>query len=140
MELRKRLELLKKYRKVAVIGISANPQRPSHWITRYLIDNGYDVIAVNPGLPRIEGVRVVASIADAVLTAGPLEIVDVFRSPDAIPSLVEELARHKPALVWLQPGAENPEAEERARALGMTVISGECVYADLHHPGEARQA
>lgn len=140
MELRKRLEFLKKYRKVAVIGISANPQRPSHWISRDLIEQGYEVIAVNPGLPRIEGIRVVASIADAVMTAGPLEIVDVFRSPAAIPSLIEELAPHKPALVWLQPGAENPDAEDRARALGLTVVSGECVYADLHNEPSARRA
>lgn len=132
MDLKQRIELLKKHRKVTVIGISANPARPSHWITRYLIEQGYDVIAVNPGLPRIDGVRVVASVADAVMAGGPLEIVDVFRSPDAIPSLIEELAPHKPAVIWLQPGAENPEAEARARDMGLKIISGECIYADHH--------
>ncbi len=132
MNLDQRLALLEKFRKVTVIGISANPDRPSHWITRYLIDQGFDVIAVNPGLPKLEGVRVVASVADAVKEGGPLEIVDVFRSPDAIPSLVEELAPFKPVVIWLQPGAENPAAEAHARALGLRVISGECIYADHH--------
>lgn len=122
-----RFEIIRRYRRVAVIGISANPARPSHWIARYLIEQGYEVTGVNPGLPRIEGIRVVATPAEL---SRPLEIVDVFRSPDAIPALVEELAPLKPPVLWLQPGAENPEAAERARELGMTVIEGECIYAD----------
>lgn len=121
------LKLLKKYKKVAVVGISANPERPSNWIARYLQDNGYEVTGVNPGLPKIEGIKVVASIQDV---PSPLEIVDVFRSPDAIPALVDEVAPLKPAVFWLQPGAENDEAAERARSLGMIVVSGECIYAE----------
>jgi predicted CoA-binding protein len=120
-------DILKKYKRVAVVGISANPDRPSHWIARYLIDNGFEVTGVNPGLPKIEGIRVVASLKDV---PGPLEIVDVFRSPDAIPDLVREAVPLKPAVFWLQPGAENPEAAAEARAQGLTVISGECIYAD----------
>jgi predicted CoA-binding protein len=119
--------ILNKYKKVVVIGISANATRPSHWIARYLIENGFEVIGVNPGLPHIEGIRVVASLKDV---SDPLEIVDIYRSPDAIPAIVEELKTRNPAVVWLQPGAENPSAEEDARALGMKVISGRCIFAD----------
>jgi predicted CoA-binding protein len=126
-DLTTRQSYLKRYRKIAVVGISANPERPSHWISRYLIDQGYEVVGVNPGLPKIPGITVYAKIGDV---PGPLEIVDVFRSPEAIPALVEELASLKPAVVWLQPGAENHQAAERARSLGMDVVEGECVYAD----------
>ena len=119
--------ILKLYKRVAVVGISANPERPSHWIARYLIENGFDVYGVNPGKPQIDGIRVVASIRDV---PGPLEIVDVFRSPDAIPDLIEELRPLKPPIVWLQPGAQNPGAENTARSYGMTVISGPCIYAE----------
>lgn len=131
-----RTELLKKYRKITVVGISANPDRPSYWIARYLIEQGYEVVGVNPGVPAIPGIKVVASVRDI---GYPLEIVDVFRSPDAIPALVEELNRlqPQPRVLWLQPGAENPEAAAHARSLGMTVVEGECTYADhraMSHP------
>ena len=119
--------ILKTFKKVAVVGISANSSRPSHWIARYLIENGFDVIGVNPGLPQIKGIRVVGSLREI---ADPLEIVDIFRSPDAIPAIIEELKNRKPAVVWLQPGAENPDAEDDARAAGMKIISGRCIFAD----------
>ncbi len=96
--------ILKKFRRVAVVGISANPDRPSHWIARYLQDHGFEVTGVNPGLPKIPGIPVVATLKEV---PGPLEIVDVFRSPDAIPALVEEAAPLKPKVFWMQPGAEN---------------------------------
>lgn len=120
-------DILNKYKHITVIGVSANPDRPSNWITEYLIEQGYDVIGVNPGNPKIQGVNVVRSLSDV---KGPLEIVNVFRSPDAIPALVDELTSRKPAVLWLQPGAQNPEAEEKARKLGMIVISGPCIYQE----------
>jgi predicted CoA-binding protein len=120
-------QILMKYKRVAVVGMSANPQRPSHWIARYLQDHGYEVIGVNPGQPNIPGIKVVPSVADL---AGPLEIVNVYRSPDAIPGLVDELRSLKPPVLWLQPGAQNSEAEGLARQYGMVVISGNCIYQD----------
>lgn len=119
-------EILKKYKRVAVVGISNNPSRPSHWIARYLLQQGYDVIGVNPGMPKVPGINVVASVAEA----GPLEIVNIYRSPDAIPALLEELKPLKPPVFWLQPGAENPEAEKAAAKLGMIVIAGPCIYQE----------
>jgi len=120
-------DVLKRYKRVAVVGISANPDRPSHWIARYLQDQGYEVTGVNPGLPKIDGIRIVATVDEL---PKPLEIIDVFRSPDAIPVLVESLAALKPPVLWLQPGAENDEAAETARAKGMHVISGPCIYQE----------
>jgi predicted CoA-binding protein len=120
-------EILKTYKRVAVVGISANPDRPSHWIARYLIEQGYEVVGVNPGMPKIEGIRVVGSLRDI---PGPLEIVDVFRSPDAIPALIEELRPLGARVLWLQPGAENDDAAETARDLGMEVVSGPCIYQE----------
>jgi hypothetical protein len=120
-------EILKRYKRVVVVGISANPSRASHWIAHYLQNHGFEVIGVNPGLPKVPGIRVVASIEEI---PWPLEIVNVYRSPDAIPALVEQIAPLKPAVLWLQPGAENRDAEDRARSLGMTVVSGNCIYQD----------
>jgi uncharacterized protein len=119
--------ILKRFRRVAVIGISANPERPSHWIAHYLQKAGYEVVGVNPGMPKVPGIKVVASLAEV---EDPLEIVNVFRSPDSIPALVEEVLPRKPAVYWAQPGAENPEAEEDVKRAGITVISGNCIYQD----------
>lgn len=120
-------ELLKRYKRVAVVGISANPSRASHWIAHYLQDHGFEVTGVNPGLPKVPGIRVVATLEEV---SQPLEIVNVYRSPDAIPALVEQVRPFKPAVFWLQPGAQNPEAEDQARELGMTVVSGNCIFQD----------
>ena len=119
--------ILQTYNRVTVVGISPKPERPSNWIARYLIEQGFDVIGVNPGKPNIPGIKVVGSLADI---PDPLEIVDVFRSPESIPELVEELKIRKPKILWLQPGAQNPLAEEDARKSGMTVISGPCIFQE----------
>jgi predicted CoA-binding protein len=123
------LKILTSYREIAVVGISANPDRPSHWIARYLADQGYEVAGVNPGLPRLPGLRVVATLAEA---PQPLEIVNVFRASENVPALVEELLPLKPKVLWLQEGAENAEAEARATAAGIQVVSGRCIYRDHH--------
>ena len=123
-------DILRNQKRVIVIGISANSVRPSHWIARYLQDNHYEVIGVNPGLPAIPGIRVVASLDDI---EGELGIVNVYRSPDSIPEIVKQVAPRKPSVFWLQPGAENSTAEEEARALGMHVISGKCIFQDHQH-------
>lgn len=120
-------QILKRYKNVTVVGISANPQRPSHWIARYLLAQGFKVIGVNPGCPQIPGIEVVAKVSNV---SHPLEIVNIYRSPDAIPELIEELKDFKPPVIWLQPGAQNLEAEDHARELGMQVISGECIYEE----------
>lgn len=119
--------ILGRYRHVAVVGISANPDRPSHWIAHYLQEQGFEVIGVNPGLPKIPGIRVVSSLREI---DRPLEIVNVYRSPDAIPALIEELIPLRPPVLWLQPGAQNQEAEAAARKAGMQVVSGPCIYQE----------
>lgn len=120
-------DIFTKYKKIIVVGISANPDRPSHWISKYMQEHGFDVIGVNPGNPKIPGMKIVRTLDDV---EGELEIVDVFRSPDAIPGLVEEFVKRTPKILWLQPGAQNAIAEDRARELGMEVISGPCIYAE----------
>lgn len=124
--------ILTQTKHIVVVGLSANSSRASHWITVYLKDQGYEVTGVNPGLKPgfghvIPGVKVVNRLSEV---EGPFELVNVYRSPDAIPALVEELKAYQARTLWLQPGAENSEAEKRAQALGMRVISGRCIYQD----------
>ncbi|RAH98238.1 CoA-binding protein [Acuticoccus sediminis] len=114
-------------RTIAMVGASTNLNRPSAFVLKYLVEKGYRVIPINPGHAgkAIHGQTVVASLADL---AEPVDMVDVFRSSDAVPGVVDEVLAMpvKPKVLWLQLGVRNDEAAERAEAAGITVIQNRC--------------
>jgi hypothetical protein len=111
-------------RRIALVGASAKPERPSHGVMGFLIRHGFEVTPVNPGLAgqTIHGRTVVASLADA----GPLEIVDIFRASDQVGPVVEEAIALGAKIIWMQLGVVNREAASLARAAGLTVIMDRC--------------
>ena len=121
-------------RTVAVVGIKddRDPEAPAYSIPSLLHDAGVRVIGVNPRYPEVFGRPTLASVAD--LPAG-VDVVDVFRRPDAIPPLADELlalpADRRPAVVWLQTGIRHEEAAARLAAAGYRVVQDRClgVYA-----------
>jgi hypothetical protein len=117
-------DILNHTQRVAVVGASANPARPSHMVTRMLIDHGYDVTPVNPGLAgqSIHGRPVVASLAEA----GELDMVDVFRAAESVGPVVEEAIRLGARSVWMQLGVINHAAAEAGRAAGLMVVMDRC--------------
>jgi len=120
-------DLLRRVRRIAVIGLSADPSRPSHRVAAYLIEQGYDVLPVNPTAPEVLGRKCYPTLADV---PGPIDLVDVFRRPDAVPGVVAEvLALGLPAL-WLQEGVVHADAEEAARAAGVFVVSDRCILKE----------
>jgi uncharacterized protein len=122
--LAERVWILTEYKKVAMVGLSANPFRPSHFVAIYLISQGFDVIPVNPREKSILGRTCYPSLLDI---PGPVDIVDVFRDPSAVPAIVEEAIQIKAKVLWLQLGVIHEEAAERARAAGITVIMDRCM-------------
>lgn len=120
-------EVLTRYKKIAVVGLSPDAARPSYGVTRYMIDHGYDVVGVRPGETQILGRPCYASLQDV---PGELEIVDVFRSPEHLPKLVEEVIARKAKVLWLQEGVTHPAAEKRATEAGLIVISNRCILKD----------
>lgn len=112
------------YRRIALVGASAKPERPSHGVMGFLIRHGFDVTPVNPGLAgqTIHSRTVVASLAEA----GPLEIVDIFRASDQVGPVVEEAIALGAKVIWMQLGVVNREAAALARAAGLTVIMDRC--------------
>ena len=120
-------DVLTKYKKIAVVGISPQPHRASHGVSRYLIEQGYDVVGVRPGADTILGRPCYASLSEV---PGPLEIVDVFRASDAIPELVDELIALKPKVLWLQEGVTHDVAETKVREAGITVVSDLCILKE----------
>ncbi len=122
-------DLLRRVRTIAVVGLSSDPSRPSHHVATYLLDQGYRIIPINPMEAEILGQRCYPSLADL---PGPVDLIDVFRRPDAVPGLVEaalRLPEPRPAL-WLQEGITHPEAEATARTAGMFVVSDRCILKD----------
>lgn len=111
-------------RRVAVVGASNKPDRASFGVMRFLLDHGYAVVPVNPGLAgqSIHGQTVVATLAEAA----PLEMVDIFRNPGDIPPVVDEAIRLGASSVWMQLGLVEQPSAERARQAGLAVVMDRC--------------
>jgi predicted CoA-binding protein len=120
-------DVLTRYKRIAVIGLSPRPERASYHVTKYMIDAGYEIFGVRPAQKEILGRPCYASISEV---PKPLEIVDVFRASEAIPELVDELLPLKPKVLWLQEGVSHPEAERKASAAGIVVISDRCILKE----------
>jgi predicted CoA-binding protein len=121
--------ILTRTKVIAVVGVSANPVRPSYYVARYLGLKGFKVIPVNPGLAgqRLFGERIYATLAE--IPAGiPVDMVDIFRRSESVPAIVAEALEHLPALrtIWMQIGVENAEAAAMAEARGIDVIQNRC--------------
>lgn len=120
-------EVLTKYKRVHVIGISPKKERDSNKIAHYLKDNGYEVYGIRPGTVEIDGIPVYNAISE---TNEKIEILDVFRASDHIPQIVDEAIAKGIKVLWLQLGVHHPEAEEKARKAGIHVISNQCILVE----------
>ena len=128
--------LLQNGKRIAVIGLSPVPARPSYGVTRYMIAHGYEIFGVRPASPpEILGRPCFEKLEDL---KDDVDIIDVFRNSDAIPALVDEIekwmstkpAERRPKLLWLQEGVSHPEAEKKAEELGLHVIANRCILKE----------
>ena len=121
-------------RVIAVVGFSPDPSRPSHYVAAFLKARGYRVIPINPGQAGklFLGEEVRASLTD-IPAEIPVDMVDVFRRPEAVPELVEAAIAHLPALrtIWMQLGIRSAEAAARARAAGLAVVEDRCPKIEI---------
>ena len=108
---------------VAVVGCSPDPARDSNHVARILQAKGHRVIPVNPSVGTIIGERCYPSLA---AIPEHIDMVDVFRRPDAVPAIVDETIAVKAPVLWLQLGVVHEEAAARARAAGVTVVMDRC--------------
>ncbi|MFT5232085.1 MAG: putative CoA-binding protein [Candidatus Krumholzibacteriia bacterium] len=121
--------LLESMKTVAVVGFSANPNRPSHGISRFLDGLGLRVIGVNPGLAgqNILGLEIVASLNDIDVH---IDVVDVFRRSDAVPEIITASITAGAKSIWMQEGVVHEEAAAEARAAGLEVVQDLCIYKE----------
>jgi uncharacterized protein len=120
-------EILRKYKTIAVVGLSNNPMRPSHGVSEYMKRQGYRIIPVNPGHTQILGEKAYRTLEDI---PEPVEIVNIFRRSDQVGPVVDSAIKIGAKVVWMQEGIENQEAAEKARAAGLQVVMDRCILKE----------
>lgn len=116
--------ILKKYKTVAVVGLSPKPQRDSHKVAKYLKENSYMVVPVNPGQKEILGEKCYPNLKSIPF---PIDLVDIFRKPEAIPPVVEDAIEIGAKVVWMQLGLAHNQAADKARKAGLQVVMNKCI-------------
>lgn len=117
-------EIINSYKNIAVVGLSPDASKPSHNVTAYMIKHGFSIVGVRPGHSgKILNQPVYEKLADV---KEAFEVVVVFRAPEFIPHVIDEILKTKAKVVWLQLGITHPAAEEKARRAGLTVVSDRC--------------
>ena len=117
-------EILHNYRVVAVVGLSNDPNRPSYRVAQYLQEHGYRIVPVNPGCQEILGEKCYAGLRDIPF---PVEIVDIFRKVEAIPTIVDDAIAVGAKVVWMQQGLEEPDSARKAKQAGLQVVMDRCL-------------
>lgn len=119
-----------KIKTIAVVGLSDKPEKASYRVADYLQKNGYRIIPVNPAVNEVLGERAYPDVA-AIPRETDVDLVDIFRKPDAVKPYVEQaLARGGIQVVWLQEGIVNEEAAALARQQGIEVIMDKCIMKE----------
>lgn len=120
-------QILEVARNVAVVGLSDRPDRPSYGVAAYLQRHGYRILPVNPHLTEVLGEPAypeLAAVPDAV------DIVDIFRRPEAVPEIVEQAIAKRARVVWMQEGIVHNAAADRARQAGLQVVMSRCLLKE----------
>jgi predicted CoA-binding protein len=118
-------KVMDRYKTIAVVGLSSNPDKPGHYVPKYLKENGYTIIPVNPTAKgEILGQKVYAGLREI---PQKVEVVEIFRPPKDVPPIVEDAIAIGAKAIWMQEGIVNNAAAERAKAAGLTVIMDKCM-------------
>jgi uncharacterized protein len=123
-ELRKIYDL----KNIAVVGMSKNEGKPAHFVPKYLIEHGYNVIPVNPTITEVLGRKSYSSIADI---PDDVDVVDIFRKSEDVPPVVNDAMKKKGIkVIWMQSGIYNEEAERKAKENGIDVVFNRCMMVE----------
>jgi predicted CoA-binding protein len=132
------MDILKKYRVIAVVGLSKELGKDSHIVSAYLKQHGYRIIPVNPFAEEVLGEKSYKSLLDLPPEIQKaIEIVDIFRPSEDVPPIVDQAIKLKetvgrPFVVWMQLGIVNEQAAEAARRVGLVVVMDKCLMVEHH--------
>jgi predicted CoA-binding protein len=115
---------------IAVLGLSDNPDKPSHYVSAYMQQQGYTILPVNPSLTKVLGERSYPSLTDLVQAGIKPDLVNVFRVPSFLPAIVDEMLELGLRNLWVQQGIVNLEAAARAEEGGIRVVMDRCIMVE----------
>ena len=119
--------ILRESKTVAVVGMSPRPDRPSHYVAKYLLESGYDIIPVNPQVDEVLGLK---SYPDLSSIPGHVDLVDIFRRSIQVPPIVDEAIEIGAQFIWMQDGVVHEEAAAKACEAGATVVMDNCTLRE----------
>lgn len=128
-------KLLEGANTIAVVGLSDKEARPSHGVGKYLHEQGYTVIPVNPNLDELWGLKAYPDLTSVKEAGHEIDVVDVFRRPEAVPPIVDEAIDVGAKAVWLQEGVVNEDAAQKAKDAGLTVVMDRCAFKEHRRLG-----
>jgi len=120
-------KILKESKTIAVVGLSPQPKKYSHKVAKYLKNQGYKIIPVNPTIEEVLGEK---SYPNLTAVPEPVDIIDIFRRPEFVPDIVREAIKIKAKVVWMQEGISNPQAAEEALKSGLKVVQNKCLMKE----------
>ncbi len=121
--------LMTKYKKICVYGLSNDTTKPSHYVPLYMKEQGWDIVGVYPKVHNVNNFKIYTALSD--VPPEYLKFVDVFRSSDKIPEVVDEILNlGGTEVLWLQLGITHPESEARAEKAGLQVIANRCLIIE----------
>ena len=119
--------ILSETKTVAVVGMSPRPDRPSNYVAKYLLENGYDIFPVNPQVDEVLGLK---SYPDLTSIPRHIDLVDIFRRSSQVPPIVDEAIEIGSPFIWMQDGVIHEEAAAKAREAGATVVMDNCTLRE----------
>lgn len=122
-------DFLRNAKTIAVVGLTDNASRASYGVSSYLQSKGYRVVPINPNVSEVLGEKSYPSLIEAAKVE-KIDIVDVFRRPDAVPAIVDEVLALKLPVLWLQETVVHEAAAEKARKAGVTVVMDKCIFKE----------
>ncbi|OEU78557.1 MAG: CoA-binding protein [Desulfobacterales bacterium C00003060] len=120
--------ILQKCKTVAIVGLSPKPERDSHKVAKYLKENRYRIVPVNPGQKEILGEKCYPNLKAVPF---PIDMVDIFRKPESIPPVVDDAIEMGAKAVWMQLGLAHNQAADKARREGLEVVMNKCMKIEL---------
>jgi predicted CoA-binding protein len=116
--------ILEKSKKIAVVGLSPKEERDSHKVAKYLMENGYEIVPVNPGQKEILGQKCYKTLEEIPY---PVDVADLFLNPARVPAVIDQAINKGIGVIWMQLGVIHHEAAQKAREAGVTVVMDQCM-------------
>ena len=133
--------ILENTKTIAVVGLTDRPNRPAFHVSKYMQDEGYRILPINPTIEKALGEKAYPTLEAACAAEGKIDLVDVFRAPEYVPEIVKDVMRLKIPYLWLQEGVCHEEAASWAEEVGILVMMDRCIYKEhAHHRTQVRKS